>query len=85
MSIPFICTKKLKKATIENFMVNEKWNNKNEYVRASFQREKRAPSIENAKIDVEPVFGFLKANLRFSLDFRCTRKIEGRKMKWDSH
>ena len=32
-----------------------------------------APSIENAKIDVEPVFGFLKANLRFSLDF-LTRK-----------
>jgi len=47
-------------------MVIEKREQQKEYVRAKLQKKKRVPFIVNGKIDVETVFGFLKANLRFT-------------------
>ena len=46
-------------------MVNEKWEQQKEYVRAKLSEEKTGAIYRQRKIDVEPVFGFLKANLRF--------------------
>ncbi|EOW9528324.1 IS1182 family transposase [Bacillus cytotoxicus] len=47
-------------------MVNEKWEQQKEYVRTKLSEEKTSTIYCKRKIDVEPVFGFLKANLRFT-------------------
>lgn len=46
--------------------VNEKWEAQKEYVRAKLSEEKTNSIYRRRKIDVEPVFGFLKANLAFT-------------------
>jgi len=47
-------------------MVNEKWEEQKEYVRGKLSKEKTSSIYRRRKIDVEPVFGFLKANLPFT-------------------
>ena len=47
-------------------MINENWEQQKEEVRAKLSEEKTAAIYRQRKIDVEPVFGFLKANLCFS-------------------
>ena len=46
-------------------MVNKKWEQQKEYVRAKLSEEKTSSIYRQRKTDVEPVFGFLKANLHF--------------------
>ncbi|WP_079526576.1 IS1182 family transposase [Solibacillus isronensis] len=46
-------------------MINENWEQQKEEVRAKLSEEKTAAIYRQRKIDVEPVFGFLKANLCF--------------------
>lgn len=45
---------------------NEKWEFQKDYVREKLSNEKIGEIYEKHKIDVEPVFGFLKANLGFT-------------------
>ena len=59
------CTK-AKEGNNRKIMVNEKWEQQKEYVRAKLSEEKSSAIYRKRKIDVEPVFGFLKANLRFT-------------------
>jgi len=59
------CTK-AKEGNNRKIMVNEKWEQQKEYVRAKLSEEKTGAIYRQRKIDVEPVFGFLKANLRFT-------------------
>ncbi|OIJ11841.1 DDE transposase [Anaerobacillus alkalilacustris] len=60
-----LCTK-AKEGNNRKLMVNEKWEQQKEYVRAKLSEEKTSSIYRKRKIDVEPVFGFLKANLRFT-------------------
>ena len=61
-------------------MMNEKWEQQKEYVRAKLSEEKTGSIYRKRKIDVEPVFGFLKANLSFT---RFSVRENGRlKTKW---
>ena len=46
--------------------VNEKWEAQKEVVKTKLSEEKTARIYRQRKIDVEPVFGFLKANLGFT-------------------
>ena len=58
-------------------MVNEKWEQQKEYVRTRLSDEKTGSIYRRRKIDVEPVFGFLKANLRFNrFSVRGKSKVE---------
>ena len=58
-------------------MVNEKWERQKEYVRAKLSEEKAGSIFRQRKMDVEPVFGFLKANLRFTrFSVRGKSKVE---------
>ena len=59
------CTK-AKEGHHRKLMVNEKWEQQKEYVRAKLSDEETGAIYRKRKIDVEPVFGFLKANLRFT-------------------
>ncbi|MEK5062337.1 IS1182 family transposase [Cytobacillus sp. FSL R5-0596] len=59
------CTK-AKEGSNRKLMINEKWEQQKEYVRAKLSDEKTSAIYRKRKIDVEPVFGFLKANLRFT-------------------
>lgn len=59
------CTK-AREGNNRTLMVNEKWEQQKEYVRAKLSEEKTGDLYRQRKIDVEPVFGFLKANLRFT-------------------
>jgi len=45
---------------------NEKWEHQKEYVREKLSNEETGEIYGKRKIDVEPVFGFLKANLGFT-------------------
>ncbi|MEK5440594.1 IS1182 family transposase [Fredinandcohnia sp. FSL W7-1320] len=70
------CTK-AKEGNNRKLMVNEKWEQQKEYVRAKLSEEKTSALYRKRKIDVEPVFGFLKANLRFSrFSVRGKSKVE---------
>ena len=60
-----LCTK-VKNGNNRKMAVNEKWEAQKEYVRAKLSEEKTNSIYRRRKIDVEPVFGFLKANLAFS-------------------
>ncbi|KUF28208.1 MULTISPECIES: transposase [Lysinibacillus] len=44
-------------------MVNEKWKQQKEYVRVKLSEEKTSAIYRKRKVDADPVFGFLKANL----------------------
>ncbi|MGM9928755.1 MAG: IS1182 family transposase [Bacillus sp. (in: firmicutes)] len=59
------CTK-AKEGNNRKVMVNEKWEQQKEYVRAKLSEEKTSSIYRQRKTDVEPVFGFLKANLHFT-------------------
>jgi hypothetical protein len=71
-----LCTK-AKEGNNRKLMVNEKWEQQKEYVRAKRSEEKTSAIYRKRKIDVEPVFGFLKANLRFTrFSVRGKSKLE---------
>jgi transposase len=59
------CTK-VQEGTNRKLMVNEKWEQQKQYVRNKLSEEKTGSIYRQRKIDVEPVFGFLKANLGFT-------------------
>ncbi|UAL45686.1 IS1182 family transposase [Sutcliffiella horikoshii] len=70
------CTK-AKEGNNRKLMVNEKWEQQKEYVRSKLSEEKTSSIYRKRKIDVEPVFGFLKANLRFArFSVRGKSKVE---------
>lgn len=70
------CTK-AKEGNNRTLMVNEKWEQQKEYVREKLSEEKTGSIYRQRKIDVEPVFGFLKANLRFTrFSVRGKSKVE---------
>ncbi|WP_394239605.1 IS1182 family transposase [Niallia oryzisoli] len=70
------CTK-AKEGNNRKLMINEKWELQKEYVRAKLSEEKTSSIYRKRKIDVEPVFGFLKANLRFTrFSVRGKSKVE---------
>lgn len=70
------CTK-AKEGNHRKVMVNEKWERQKEYVRAKLSEEKAGSIFRQRKMDVEPVFGFLKANLRFTrFSVRGKSKVE---------
>lgn len=70
------CTK-AKEGNNRKLMVNEKWEQQKEYVRAKLSEEKTSSIYRKRKVDVEPVFGFLKANLRFTrFSVRGKSKVE---------
>lgn len=71
-----LCTK-AKEGNNRKLLVNEKWEEQKEYVRAKLSEEKTSTIYRQRKIDVEPVFGFLKANLRFTrFSVRGKSKVE---------
>lgn len=71
-----LCTK-AQEGTNRKLMVNEKWEQQKEYVRNKLSEEKAGAIYRQRKIDVEPVFGFLKANLGFTrFSVRGKSKVE---------
>ncbi|MEK3888703.1 IS1182 family transposase [Bacillus sp. FSL K6-3431] len=71
-----LCTK-AKEGNHRKIMVNKKWEQQKEYVRAKLSEEKTNSIYRRRKIDVEPVFGFLKANLCFTrFSVRGKSKVE---------
>lgn len=46
--------------------INEKWEQQKEHIRAKLSEEKAGSIYRQRKVDVEPIFGFLKANLGFT-------------------
>ncbi|WP_153017517.1 transposase, partial [Heyndrickxia sporothermodurans] len=70
------CTK-AKEGNNRKRMVNETWEQQKEYVRTKLSEERTGAIYRKRKIDVEPVFGFLKANLRFTrFSVRGKSKVE---------
>ncbi len=59
------CTK-AKEGHNRQVRYNVKWEQQKEYIRQQLSEEKTGEIYGKRKIDVEPVFGFLKANLRFT-------------------
>lgn len=71
-----LCTK-AKEGNHRKIKVNEKWEQQKEYVRSKLSEEKLGSIYRKRKTDVEPVFGFLKANLCFTrFSVRGTSKVE---------
>ena len=60
-----LCTK-AKEGNNRKVYINEKWESQKEYVRTKLSDEKTGEIYGKRKIDVEPAFGFLKANLGFT-------------------
>lgn len=60
-----LCTK-AKEGNNKRVYRNEKWESQKEYVRMKLSDDKTGKIYGQRKVDVEPVFGFLKANLCFS-------------------
>ena len=57
--------------------MNERWEQQKTYVSEQLSEEKTGEIYRQRKIDVEPVFGFLKANLGFvRFSVRGKRKVE---------
>lgn len=56
-------------------MINERWEQQKVYVREKLSEEKTSAIYRQRKIDVEPVFGFLKANLGSTV---LTFEVNGR-------
>lgn len=59
------CTK-AKEGNNRKIFYNEKWELQKEYIRELLSKEETGEIYGKRKIDVEPVFGFLKANLGFT-------------------
>lgn len=57
---------KAKEGNNRKISVNVKWEQQKEYIKMQLSDKKTGKIYKNRKIDVEPVFGFLKANLRFN-------------------
>lgn len=58
-------------------MVNVKWENQKRYICSKLSEENTRLIYRRRKVDVEPVFGFLKANLRFTrFSVRGKSKVE---------
>ncbi|KGX88891.1 IS1182 family transposase [Pontibacillus litoralis] len=71
-----LCTK-AKEGNHRKVYYNEKWETQKEYVRAKLSDEKTGEIYGKRKTDVEPVFGFLKANLGFTrLSVRNKEKVK---------
>ena len=60
-----LCTKAAEGAH-RKLYVNTKWEQQKSYIRQKLSEPKTAEIYRQRKIDVEPVFGFLKANLGFT-------------------
>ncbi|MFJ7734630.1 transposase, partial [Lysinibacillus sp. NPDC097231] len=72
------CTK-AKEGNNRKVTINETWEEQKEYVRTKLSEEKTGAIYRKRKIDVEPVFGFLKANLRFTrFSVRGKSKVENK-------
>ncbi|WP_216831869.1 IS1182 family transposase [Alkalihalobacterium elongatum] len=70
------CTK-AKEGHHRKIQYNEKWEQQKEYVRQQLSEEKTGEIYGKRKTDVEPVFGFLKANLHFTrLSVRGKEKVK---------
>jgi len=70
------CTK-AQEGSNRTLMVNEKWEQQKEYVRNKLSEKETGDIYRQRKIDVEPVFGFLKANLGFTrFSVRGKSKVE---------
>ncbi|MDY0404029.1 IS1182 family transposase [Virgibacillus sp. 179-BFC.A HS] len=59
-----LCTKS-KEGNNRKVYYNEKWEQQKEYIREKLSNKETGEIYGKRKIDVEPVFGFLKANLCF--------------------
>lgn len=71
-----LCTK-TKEENNRKLYVNEKWEQQKEYTREKLSSKKTGEIYGKRKIDVEPVFGFLKANLGFTrFSVRGTEKVK---------
>lgn len=71
-----LCTK-AKEGSNRKLMINEKWEQQKEQIRNKLSDEKTGSIYRRRKIDVEPVFGFLKANLGFTrFSVRGKTKVE---------
>lgn len=57
---------KAKEGKSRKISINVKWEQQKEYIRTQLSDKKTSKIYKRRKIDVEPVFGFLKANLRFN-------------------
>ncbi|WP_244853376.1 transposase, partial [Ornithinibacillus bavariensis] len=60
-----LCTK-AKAESNRKIFYNEKWEQQKEYIKEQLSKKETGEIYGKRKIDVEPVFGFLKANLRFT-------------------
>ncbi|WP_404452804.1 IS1182 family transposase [Virgibacillus necropolis] len=70
------CTK-AKEGNNRKIYYNEKWERQKAYIRQLLSEEETGEIYGNRKIDVEPVFGFLKANLCFTrMSVRGEEKVE---------
>src|SRR5699024_11607439 len=70
------CTK-AKEGNNRRLFMNEKWEQQKEYIRTKLSEEETGDIYKKRKIDVEPVFGLLKANLSFSrFSVRGKSKVE---------
>ena len=71
-----LCTK-AKEGNNRRVYINEKWESQKEYVRKKLSDEKTGEIYGKRKTDVEPAFGFLKANLGFTrFSVRGKRKVK---------
>lgn len=71
-----LCTK-AKAGNNRKVFRNEKWESQKEYVKEKLSDEKTGEIYGKRKIDVEPVFGFLKANLGFTrMSVRGKEKVK---------
>lgn len=70
------CTK-AKEGHNRRIQYNEKWEQQKEYIRQKLSEEKIGEIYGKRKTDVEPVFGFLKANLHFTrMSVRGKEKVK---------
>jgi len=70
------CTR-AKKGNNRKLFVNEKWEHQKEYIRTKLSKKETGEIYKKRKIDIEPFFGFLKANLSFTrFSVRGKSKVE---------
>src|SRR5699024_14507 len=68
---------KTREGNNRRLFINEKWKQQKEYIRTKLSEKETGKIYKKRKIDVEPVFGFLKANLSFSrFSVRGKSKVE---------
>src|SRR5690625_3442761 len=66
-----------KKGNNRKLFVNEKWEHQKEYIRTKLSKKETGEIYKKRKIDIEPFFGFLKANLSFTrFSVRGKSKVE---------